>query len=108
MIRGVNRVVVSGRTFGRPYFNETSNNSSAASFFITSERHTHDAVVRVRIKINAYGDGLVRLLQVKLVSGVYVLVDGELMNRKGQHEELIEVRATQVIFPEEDQNAGPS
>jgi single-stranded DNA-binding protein len=105
MSRGINRVVISGKVVGRINFNETGNNSSAGSFYVLSERHTHDAIVAVRAKINAYGEGLVGLLRVKLVPGVYVLVDGELMTRKGQHEESVEVRATQIVFPVEDSNA---
>lgn len=105
MSRGINRIVLSGKAFGRFFFNETSNNRSAASFYVLSERHTHDSVVAVRVKVNVYGDGLVQLLRVKLVPGVYVLVDGELMNRKGQHEEMVEVRAAQLIFPQEDSDA---
>lgn len=106
MSRGINRLALSGMYYGRSYFTETGNSSPAAHFYLLSERHTHDAVVRVRVKINAYGDGLVNLLRIKLVRGAYVLVDGELMNRKGPNEELVEVRAAQVIFPMEDQNAG--
>lgn len=105
MNRGINRVAISGEVVGRFSFSETTNSSAAASFYVLCERHTHDSVVRVRVKINAYGGGLVTVLRVKLVLGAYVLVDGELMNRKGQQEELIEVRATQIIFPLEGRNA---
>jgi single-stranded DNA-binding protein len=98
-MRGVNRVVISGNCQGRVNFSPTDGKGTpACSFYLTSDRHSHGDVVSVNVKINAYGDGLVRACRARLTKGLYVLVEGELMNRDGQIGELTEVRAREIIF----------
>lgn len=104
MSRGINRALVSGKVVGKPLFDQTGSNRAAGSFFIVSERHSPTNIISVRVKINVYGDGLVGLCRVKTVPGAYVVVDGELMNRDGQHGELLEVRAISLVFPSEETN----
>lgn len=102
MSRGINRALLSGKVIGKPLFDQTGNNRAAGSFLLLSERHTPSNIISVRTKINVYGDGLVGLCRVKIVTGAYVIVDGELMNRDGQHGELLEVRAISLVFPSEE------
>jgi single-stranded DNA-binding protein len=104
-MRGINRVIISGNVGGQMSFKATGNGSAACSFFLASDRHSSGgAVVSAWVKINAYGDNFVRICRSRLEKGVYVLVEGELMNRDGpQLGELVEVRAREIIFlPRED------
>lgn len=101
-MRGINKVVISGVAGSHSNFGETPNGSPCGSFFIVSDRHSGGgSVVSVTAKINVYGDNLVRVCQARLAPGVYVIVEGELMNRgRGDHH--TEIRAREVIFVEED------
>ncbi len=102
MSQGINRVSISGCVVGKINFDTTSTNEPAGSFFLHSERHKEAKIIAVRAKINVYGGQLVSLCRVKIVSGAYVVVDGELMNRNGRFEELVEVRAHTVVVPTEE------
>lgn len=102
MSRGINRTLLSGKVIGKPNFDQTSTARPAGSFHVLSERHGATNIISVRAKINVYGDGLVGLCRVKIVPGAYVIVDGELMNRDGQHGELVEVRAISLVFLSEE------
>lgn len=103
-MRGINKVIVSGTVSGQSNFAETPSGSPCGSFFVVSNRHSGGgAVVSVTAKVNVYGDNLVRICQSKLREGVYVIVEGELMNRSAARADT-EVRAREVIFVEEDAN----
>ncbi len=111
MSRGVNRVVLSGRIVGKPVFDTTGSRAAAGSFYVQSDRYTHDSIITVRAKINVYGEGLVGVCKIKIGSDTYVVVDGEMMNREGQYgESLLEIRAQSLVFldiaAEETRNAG--
>jgi single-stranded DNA-binding protein len=54
--------------------------------------------VTAYVKINIYSDALVDICRTRLLKGVYVIVEGELMNREGVHGEVTEVRAKEIIF----------
>lgn len=106
MSLGINRISLSGQVVQQIYFNATPNGEPAGSFFLRSERRKDGRVIAVRVKVNVYGESLVSVCRVKVVSGAYVVVDGELMNRNGKTEELVEVRAHTVVVPaEENQHA---
>lgn len=99
-MKGVNHVILSGNVTGaKPVFTHVSGGKPACSFEIA----THRAVpgggqVRAYVRINVYVEALVRLCEDRLSKGEYVVVAGELMNRDGQHGELTEVRARELIF----------
>ncbi len=98
-MRGINRVTISGNVGGQISFAPTGSGVAACSFFIASDRYTSSGtVVSAWVKINVYGDKFVGICRPRLEKGCYVLVDGELMNRDGRFEELVEVRAHEIIF----------
>lgn len=97
-MRCVNKVLVSGRVSGKIAFKKTNNGSSACSFPMTSVRQGMGGSVLARTKINCYGEGLVDVCKARLEEGLYVLIEGELMNREGQFGELTEVRAKEIVF----------
>jgi len=98
-MRGLNKVIISGNVGAQISFDNTASGTPACSFFLASDRYSSGgAVVSAWVKINVYGDGLVRICRSRLEKGGYVLVEGELMNRDGQLGELVEVRAREVIF----------
>ncbi len=97
---GVNTTNISGNVTGRIVFQSTKvKQIPACSFSIVSTRKgPRGGTVSACVKINAYGEGLVKLCETSLKKGTYVYVQGELMNRPGHHGELTEVRANQIIF----------
>lgn len=102
-MRGINKVIVSGNVTGAIEFGKTQAGLEVCGFHVASDRHTSGGgVVTAFIKVNVYVDGLVRICKTRLIKGIYVLVEGELMNREGQHGDLTEVRAREVIFVAKD------
>jgi single-stranded DNA-binding protein len=97
-MRGINRVVLSGNVGDRVVYGTTRMGTQACSFSMASDRHDGDDVVTAWVRINLYGDDLVRICREKLTKGMYVIVEGELMNRDGTVGELTEVRAREVVF----------
>ena len=92
-MRGLNKVIVSGNVSEDVQFVQTSGSKeqTLCTFFLASDRHTQGQVVTAWIKINVYIEALVKLCRARLRKGVYILVEGELMNRG-------EVRARELIF----------
>ena len=102
-MRGLNKVIVSGNVTGAIDFGKTGNGLEVCGFHIASDRYASGGqVVTAYIKVNVYVDGLVRICRTRLIKGVYVLVEGELMNRDGPHGDLTEVRAREVVFWEKE------
>lgn len=102
-MRGFNKVVLSGNVGNSIKYDETRTMGvSACTFQLASERHySSGRAVTVWVKINVYVSELVELCQKNLHRGIYVLVEGELMNRDGPElKELVEVRARDLIFPQ--------
>jgi single-stranded DNA-binding protein len=98
-VRGINRVIISGNVSARIQYARTGNGSEVCTFTLASDRPgSNGAVISAFIKCNVYSPGLVDVCKRKLAKGVYVIVEGELMNRDGQIGELTEVRARDVIF----------
>lgn len=98
-MKGINKVIISGNVLANIEFGAVPNGAEAASFQVASDRYGSGGIVTAYVKVNVYGDDLVKSCRAKLVKGVYVLVEGELMNRHGQHgDNMIEVRAKEIIF----------
>lgn len=97
-MRGINKVIISGNVAGNIHFAEIPGGSAALSFSVASDRKANGSTITAWVKINVYQEALVRICQTRLLKGGYVLVEGELMNRDGQHGELTEVRAREIIF----------
>jgi single-stranded DNA-binding protein len=92
-------VIVSGNVTGAFEFGKTGAGAEVCGFHLASERRTSGGgAVTAFVKVNVYIEGLVRVCRTRLAKGVYVIVEGELMNREGQHGDLTEVRAREVIF----------
>lgn len=96
-MRGINKVVLSGHITGRGDYDEKKG-QLRCSFQVASDRHSHGDVITAVIRVNVFIDALARMCERKLTKDLYVIVEGELMNRGGQHEKLTEVRARQIIF----------
>lgn len=96
-MRGVNSVILSGNV-GQVNFASLNSGADVLTFTIASDRFGGGDKITVWVKVNVYVDNLVRICKSKLIKGSYVIVEGELMNREGQHGELTEVRAREVIF----------
>lgn len=95
-MRGLNHIIISGNV-SKVWYGETHAGVLACGFNLASNQHSARGVRTVWIKVNVYGD-FVNVCKTRLVKGLYVLVDGELMVRDGQCCELVEVRAREVIF----------
>lgn len=96
-MRGINKVVISGNVAATAHFNELRG-GLVCSFPIISDRYTRGDIISAFVRINVYIDNLARICRDKVVKGGYVIVEGELMNRDGVHEELTEVRAREIVF----------
>lgn len=103
MGKGINKVIVSGNCSDSAQYHSTDNGTPCATFKLASDRRgaNKGEVLTTWIKINVYNEPLVRLCETRLRKGVYVIVEGELMNRKGIHGEVTEVRARELIFRED-------
>lgn len=98
-MRGINKVVFSGNIGGPGTFNDTGNGTPACSFKVASDRRAaRGETLTTWAKINAYGEGLVEICKLRVQKGVYVMIEGELMNRDGTTGELTEIRAREIIF----------
>lgn len=99
-MRGVNHVTVSGNVTGsKLMFQTMSGGRDVCSFEVVSHRQTPGGgQVKAFVKINVYIEALVKICETRLEKGIYVIVEGELMNRDGQYGELTEVRAREIIF----------
>ena len=97
-MRGLNRVVLSGEVQDRIRFGQTPKGIECLSFWLTCDRShvVHNTVLNV--KVNAYGEEFVDVCRDKLEEGIYVLVEGELMERRFRGTLLTEVRANEIIF----------
>lgn len=98
-MKGLNKVFLSGLVLDSANYGHVGNGSEACTFRVVSDRHGSNGVVSACVKINVYVEGLIRICKLKLFKGTYVLVEGELMNREGQHGDLLEVRAREIYFP---------
>lgn len=93
-MKGHNQVWISGNVGGKVSNGFTKDNKPACSFSLASEDLGRGVTW---IRVNAYGPLAVRC-QGSLSKGRYLSIVGELMNRRGRHGELMEVRAREVVF----------
>jgi single-stranded DNA-binding protein len=98
-MRGINKVFVTGNASGKISYHATSSGVPACSFSIACDRRSQEGPpVTAWVRVNAYGRGLVNVCRSLFAKGVYVIVEGELMNREGQLGDITEVRAREVVF----------
>ncbi len=105
-MRGINQVVLSGHV-GTIKYCETGNRTPTCSFHLASDRYARGTITTVWVKINVYGEGLVSTCKHRLHKGLYVIVEGELMNRDSPRlKELVEVRTRELIFLKRGESDG--
>lgn len=96
--RGINKVFLSGLAVGRISFDSTENGSEACSFELeTSRPAANGSTIAAVVKVNAYGR-LAEECRDCLARNSYVVLEGELMNRRGKFGSVLEVRARDVLF----------
>lgn len=102
MTRGLNCWTDAGNVSGPIKYGQTGSGENACSFLLAIDRFDQ---ATTWIRVNVYG-GLVKVCEQRLQKGVYVAVEGELMNRQCQSTEtveggskvLTEVRAKDIVF----------
>lgn len=94
-MRGVNNITMSGNV-GEIVYGATGAGTQACSFMLASERIKKEPVW---VRINVFGP-LVQICKTKLSRGGYVIIKGELMNRKALHDDdrMVEVRCEDIVF----------
>jgi len=102
MARGINHVVIAGNCSDSARFHTTYNGAPCATFKLASDRRgvNKGEILTTWIKVNVYSEALVDICEIRLKKGVYVIVEGELMNRESARdgEQLTEVRAREIVF----------
>lgn len=97
MTVGWNRWEGGGNVTSRIDFTSKPDGTPVGTFTMACDRWTRGGTVTAYVKINVYGK-LAEVCQPRLAKGMFVRVEGELMNRSGQYGELMEVRARDVTF----------
>lgn len=97
MARGINAVVVSGNVTQDIRYGHLDGGDPFCSFTLISEKKGKKK--RTIVRINIYQPGLVDVCQDRLQVGVYVLVEGELMNPDRMSG--CEVRCNEIVFTAE-------
>ena len=97
-MRGINKVLVAGNVGRNISFDTTDTTKEAAcSFRVFSDRGRGDNLVTAWVRVNVYGEGLVGLVRDRIERGSYVLIDGELMNRRTKTGVYTELRARDIV-----------
>ena len=99
---GLNFVSLSGNLGGTVTEGKTTDGTEALAFDVVCQSLPGDLSkpTRVWTRVNVYDPALLARIRPRLKRGVYVQIHGELMNRRGQNTELLEIRATQIITME--------
>lgn len=99
MSRGTNSWDGSGDVISDVLYSQTSKGEKAASFKLAINQ-AHKSTVFVRI--NVYGGNVDVIKERGLKKGDFVVIGGELMNRRGQggSDWLTEIRCGQVVLPQ--------
>ena len=96
--RGITKVLLSGLVVGRISFDSTDNGAEACSFELeTSRPAANGTTVGAVVKVNAYGR-LVETCRRALEKDSYVVLEGELMNRRTKYGSVLEVRSRDILF----------
>lgn len=94
----INTVEITGTVQDRMRFGETNRGLPCCSFWLECWEDKDRSHATARVKVNVYG-GLVSVCEDKLTAGVWVGIQGKLMNRRRPHAApLIEVRAENIAF----------
>lgn len=96
--RGINVVAVSGNVTESITFSQTNSGHGVCSFALVTEQKEEKTTF---VRVNVFQEGLIKLCRDRLRKGLYVVVTGELMNRKSSSQ--TEVRAHDVVFERERQ-----
>lgn len=96
-MRCLNRVQISGLVSSEVFTGSTPS-GEAYTFYITCHRDPHP---QTRVKVNAYGVGLGRIIAKRVHEGAYIIVNGELMGRAQAGYATVEIRAHELLFVED-------
>jgi len=92
--RGTNRWFGSGNVAGKIDYGSTSTGEDACSFKVAIERH-HSSIY---LRVNVFDDVVDRVRVNNVDVGDYILMSGEIMNRKTQDKWLSEIRCLDVVM----------
>ena len=95
MSRGTNSWHGCGAVVSDVRYNNTKGGDLACSFRIAINQPYKNTLY---IRVNVYGGNVVVCERRKLVIGDFVVIDGELMNRRGNDEVLIEIRCREIVI----------
>jgi hypothetical protein len=103
--RGTNSWNGSGDVITDVTYSRTRSGDEACSFRIAVNQ-AHKPTLYLRI--NVYGGNVIVCRKRNLGIGDFVVIDGELMNRKGKDDVLIEVRCQDIVIRQSEgvRNAG--
>lgn len=98
-MRGINVVCLGGNVATPVVFGTTADGHACCGFSIIVERERADTreLLTTVIRVNVFVAALVQVCRQHVRKGVYVTVQGELMNRVVDGTNLLEVRAREVI-----------
>ena len=94
-MKGTNVWHGSGNIASDVHFGRTGKGDEACNFRLVVEQ-AHKPLLYIRI--NVYGGNVDVCRMRNLGRGDYVVIDGELMNRKGQDEYLTEIRCREIVI----------
>lgn len=93
--QGTNSWHGSGVVISDVFCSDTKGGNAACSFKLAIDEKNRTRVV---VRINAYGGNTIVINSRKMQKGDYCIVDGELMNRAGNREDLVEIRCGRIII----------
>ncbi len=98
-MRGINGVFLGGNVATAVQFGTTTEGHPCCGFSIVVERDRAESrePVTTVVRVNVFVAALVQVCRQHVRKGVYVTVQGELMNRVVDGTNLLEVRAREVI-----------
>lgn len=99
MALGRSHCSIIGNVGGNITFGHTGNGESCCSFSVAIERRYPGRTSKtVWARCNLYGDTRVALYRERLVTGAYISVEGELMQREGDCGALLEIKVQDILF----------
>lgn len=95
MARGTNSWSGSGNVASDVAYGRTSKEDLACNFRLAVEQGKNYTGY---FRVNVYGPEALSCQRKYLGKGDYVVIEGELMNRSGEHDILTEIRCTRIVI----------
>ena len=107
MQRGINSWVGAGNVASDVSYGQTHSGDDACNFRVAIEQ-AHKNILYIRVNVYSKNTSVCRMKNLK--KGDYVVVEGELMNRMGKDDVLIEIRCKEIVITDKynrrDRNDG--